>query len=197
MTTEIPMSPARARSTQQPSAMPVHRYSAFPPVELPDRQWPSKSITRAPRWLATDLRDGNQSLIDPMNTPRKLAMFDLLVRMGYKEIEVGFPAASQTDFDFVRELIESDRVPDDVTISVLTQARESLIERTVQSLVGSHKSTVHMYNAAAPPVPHGGLWLPRRRPRAMQGRSRRGHSGGREVRRDLPVRRREPDPVRL
>ncbi|MCW2524523.1 MAG: 2-isopropylmalate synthase, partial [Frankiales bacterium] len=150
MTTEIPMSAARARSTQQPSAMPVHRYSAFPPVALPDRQWPTKSITRAPRWLATDLRDGNQSLIDPMNTPRKLAMFDLLVGMGYKEIEVGFPAASQTDFDFVRELIESDRIPDDVTISVLTQARESLIERTVQSLVGSHTSTVHMYNAAAP-----------------------------------------------
>jgi 2-isopropylmalate synthase len=143
-------SAARARSAQQPSAMPFHRYRAFPPVDLPDRQWPSKTITHAPRWLATDLRDGNQSLIDPMNTARKLAMFDLLVKMGYKEIEVGFPAASQTDFDFVRELIESDRVPADVTISVLTQAREELIERTVQSLIGSHSSTVHMYNAAAP-----------------------------------------------
>jgi 2-isopropylmalate synthase len=150
MTTDVPMSAARSRSTQQPCDMPVHRYRAFPPVELPDRQWPSKSIARAPRWLATDLRDGNQSLIDPMNAPRKLAMFDLLVRMGYKEIEVGFPAASQTDFDFVRELIESERIPEDVTISVLTQARENLIERTVQSLVGSHKSTVHLYNAAAP-----------------------------------------------
>jgi 2-isopropylmalate synthase len=144
------VSAARARSTQRPSSMRVHRYSAFPPVDLPDRTWPSRRITAAPRWLATDLRDGNQSLIDPMNTARKLAMFDLLVRMGYKEIEVGFPAASQTDFDFIRELIETDRVPDDVTISVLTQAREELIERTVQSLVGSAKSTVHMYNAAAP-----------------------------------------------
>ncbi len=143
-------SPARARSTQQPSTMPVHRYRAFPPIDLPDRQWPARSITRAPRWLATDLRDGNQSLIDPMNTARKLAMFDLLVKMGYKEIEVGFPAASQTDFDFVRELVTSERVPDDVTISVLTQAREELIERTIQSLVGSHRSTVHLYNAAAP-----------------------------------------------
>ncbi|MDQ1752770.1 MAG: 2-isopropylmalate synthase [Pseudonocardiales bacterium] len=143
-------SPARIRSTQQPNGMPVHRYSHFPPVDLPDRQWPARSITHAPRWLATDLRDGNQSLIDPMNTARKLAMFDLLVRMGYKEIEVGFPAASQTDFDFVRELITSERVPADVTISVLTQAREELIERTIQSLVGSAMSTVHMYNAAAP-----------------------------------------------
>src|SRR6201991_864564 len=135
---------------QQPSGMPCHRYTPFRPVELPDRTWPGKSITRAPRWLSTDLRDGNQALIDPMSPARKHKMFDLLVRMGYKEIEVGFPAASQTDFDFVRELITEDRVPDDVRISVLTQARESLIERTVQSLVGSHKSTVHMYNAAAP-----------------------------------------------
>src|SRR6185437_14857366 len=109
-----------------------------------------QTITKAPRWLSTDLRDGNQALIDPMNVARKRAMFDLVVRMGYKEIEVGFPAASQTDFDFVRELIESNRIPDDVTISVLTQAREELIERTVQSLVGAHRATVHMYNAAAP-----------------------------------------------
>jgi 2-isopropylmalate synthase len=130
--------------------MPCHRYSRFPSVDLPDRQWPTKTITHAPRWLSTDLRDGNQALIDPMNVARKRAMFDLVVRMGYKEIEVGFPAASQTDFDFVRELIESGRVPDDVTISVLTQAREELIERTVQSLVGARNATVHMYNAAAP-----------------------------------------------
>jgi 2-isopropylmalate synthase len=143
-------SPARRRTTQKPCGMPVHRYSAFPTVDLPDRQWPTRSITHAPRWLATDLRDGNQSLIDPMNTARKRAMFDLLVKMGYKEIEVGFPAASQTDFDFVRELIETGRVPEDVTISVLTQAREELIERSVQSLIGAHKATVHMYNAAAP-----------------------------------------------
>jgi 2-isopropylmalate synthase len=135
---------------QQPSAMPCHRYRPFPQVDLPDRTWPTKTITAAPRWLSTDLRDGNQALIDPMNHARKNAMFDLLVRMGYKEIEVGFPSASQTDFDFVRSLIENDRVPDDVRISVLTQAREELIERTVQSLVGAKQATVHMYNAAAP-----------------------------------------------
>ncbi len=138
------------RTTQQPSGMPAHRYHAFAPVELPDRQWPSRTITAPPRWLSTDLRDGNQALIDPMNAARKRAMFDLVVKLGYKEIEIGFPAASQTDFEFVRDLIESGRVPDDVTISVLTQAREELIERTVQSLVGAARATVHMYNAAAP-----------------------------------------------
>jgi 2-isopropylmalate synthase len=135
---------------QRASGMPCHRYRRFPAVRLPDRTWPTRSITTAPRWLSTDLRDGNQALIDPMNSARKNAMFDLLVRMGYKEIEVGFPAASQTDFDFVRSLIESDRIPPDVRISVLTQAREELIERTVQSLVGAKDATVHMYNAAAP-----------------------------------------------
>jgi len=114
---------------QQPSGMPCHRYTPFQPVDLPDRTWPAKSITTAPRWLSTDLRDGNQALIDPMSPARKHTMFELLVRMGYKEIEVGFPSASQTDFDFVRELIEEDRVPDDVRISVLTQARDELIER--------------------------------------------------------------------
>ena len=145
---------AGRRSTQQPTAMPAHRYRPFPAVDLPDRQWPSATLTRAPRWLSTDLRDGNQALIDPMNAARKRAMFDLLVRLGYKEIEVGFPAASQTDFDFVRELIDSDRVPEDVTISVLTQARDELIERTVQSLVGAHRATVHLYNAAAPVFRH-------------------------------------------
>jgi 2-isopropylmalate synthase len=135
---------------QQPSGMPCYRYRPFPAVDLPDRTWPTKSITAAPRWLSTDLRDGNQALIDPMNAQRKNAMFDLLLRMGYKEIEVGFPAASQTDFDFVRSLIDGDRIPADVRISVLTQAREELIERTVQSLVGARDATVHMYNAAAP-----------------------------------------------
>jgi 2-isopropylmalate synthase len=135
---------------QQPSGMPCHRYTPFRPVDLPDRTWPGRSITKAPRWLSTDLRDGNQALIDPMSPARKHKMFDLLVRMGYKEIEVGFPSASQTDFDFVRELIEGDRVPDDVRISVLTQAREDLIERSVQSLVGARTATVHMYNATAP-----------------------------------------------
>jgi 2-isopropylmalate synthase len=135
---------------QQSSGMPIYRYKPFAPVGLPDRTWPTKTITTAPRWLSTDLRDGNQALIDPMSPARKLAMFQLLVKMGYKEIEVGFPAASQTDFDFVRSIIETDEVPDDVTISVLTQAREDLIERTVQSLVGASRATVHLYNAAAP-----------------------------------------------
>jgi 2-isopropylmalate synthase len=136
--------------SQRPSGMPYHRYSAFPAVDLPDRRWPAATITTAPRWLSTDLRDGNQALIDPMNTARKQAMFELLVRMGYKEIEVGFPAASQTDFDFIRGLIESGAVPGDVRISVLTQARDELIERTVQSLAGAQQATVHLYNAAAP-----------------------------------------------
>lgn len=137
-------------NTQRPSGMPIARYRAFEPVDLPDRTWPGKQITRAPRWLSTDLRDGNQALIDPMTPARKMEMFDLLVRMGYKEIEVGFPSASQTDFDFVRQLVEGDRVPEDVTISVLTQAREDLIERTVHSLVGVHHANIHLYNALAP-----------------------------------------------
>src|SRR5690348_12657113 len=135
---------------QQPSGMPCHRYTPFQPVDLPDRTWPAKSITEAPRWLSTDLRDGNQALIDPMSPARKHKMFELLVRLGYKEIEVGFPASGQTDFDFIRELIEEDRIPDDVRISVLTQAREDLIERSVQSLAGARMATVHMYNATAP-----------------------------------------------
>jgi 2-isopropylmalate synthase len=137
-------------SLQRPSGMPCHRYKPFPAVDLPDRQWPGRTIAAAPRWLSTDLRDGNQALIDPMNAARKHAMFELLVRMGYKEIEVGFPAASQTDFDFIRSLIEGDAIPADVRISVLTQARDELIERTVQSLAGAKLATVHMYNAAAP-----------------------------------------------
>ncbi|MGH3280123.1 MAG: 2-isopropylmalate synthase [Trebonia sp.] len=130
--------------------MPCHRYTPFKPVDLPDRSWPNKTVTKAPRWLSTDLRDGNQALIDPMSPTRKRAMFDLLVKMGYKEIEVGFPSASQTDFDFVRDLIEGDKIPQDVRISVLTQAREDLIERTVQSLEGARRATVHLYNATAP-----------------------------------------------
>ncbi len=135
---------------QKPSGMPYGRYRAFPPIDLPDRVWPTRTITHAPRWLSTDLRDGNQALIDPMTPARKQRMFELLVSMGYKEIEVGFPSASQFDFDFVRQLIEQDKIPDDVTISVLTQAREDLIERTVQSLVGADRANVHLYNATAP-----------------------------------------------
>ncbi len=136
--------------TQQPSGMPIHRYRPFPPIDLPDRTWPDRTLTQAPRWLSTDLRDGNQALIDPMSPERKHRMFDLLVAMGYKEIEVGFPSASETDFAFVRQLIERDKVPDDVTISVLTQAREDLIERTTESLVGVHHANIHLYNALAP-----------------------------------------------
>jgi 2-isopropylmalate synthase len=142
--------PSVAPVYQQPSGMPCHRYAPFKPVDLPDRTWPNRVMTAAPRWLSTDLRDGNQALIDPMSPTRKRAMFDLLVTMGYKEIEVGFPSASQTDFDFVRELIEGDKIPQDVRISVLTQAREDLIERTVRSLEGAQRATVHMYNATAP-----------------------------------------------
>src|SRR6188472_3709946 len=134
---------------QQPSGMPYQRYRAFPPIDLPDRTWPTRTVDRPPRWLSTDLRDGNQALIDPMTPTRKHAMFDLLVRMGYKEIEVGFPSASQTDFDFVRHLIEEDVIPDDVTIQVLTQAREHLIERTYESIVGAKQAIVHLYNSTS------------------------------------------------
>ena len=150
--TTTPATGVRPQSVpvQQPSPMPFARYRAFPPIDLPDRTWPTRQITAAPRWLSTDLRDGNQALIDPMTPARKHKMFDLLVAMGYKEIEIGFPSASQTDFDFVRQLIERDRIPDDVTVSVLTQAREDLIERTAESLVGARTASIHMYNATAP-----------------------------------------------
>ena len=140
------------KNTQKPSAMPIHKYRPYQDtfnVDLPDRTWPSKRITQAPRWCAVDLRDGNQALIDPMSPERKRIMFDLLVRMGYKEIEVGFPSASQTDFDFVRSLIDDDLIPDDVTIQVLTQARESLINRTYESIAGAAKAIVHLYNSTS------------------------------------------------
>jgi 2-isopropylmalate synthase len=140
------------KNTQAASSMPIHKYRPYHEqlvVDLPDRTWPSKRITQAPRWCAVDLRDGNQALIDPMSPERKRIMFDLLVRMGYKEIEVGFPSASQTDFDFVRSLIEQDLIPDDVTIQVLTQAREELINRTYDSLVGAKRAIVHLYNSTS------------------------------------------------
>ena len=138
---------------QQPSGMPFTKYTPFldtVATDLPDRTWPSRRITTAPRWLSTDLRDGNQSLIEPMGPSAKRAVFDLLVRMGFKEIEVGFPAASQTDYDFVRSLVDDDAVPDDVTISVLTQSRADLIDRTLDACVGLPRATVHLYNALSP-----------------------------------------------
>ncbi|MGX5359219.1 2-isopropylmalate synthase [Kocuria sp. KH4] len=140
------------RNRQQPSGMPIHKYVPYQqqfPFDMSDRTWPDRVITEAPRWCAVDLRDGNQALIDPMNSDRKLKMFELLVRMGYKEIEVGFPSASQTDFDFVRRLIEEDRIPDDVSIQVLTQSREHLIERTYEAIDGADQAIVHLYNATS------------------------------------------------
>jgi 2-isopropylmalate synthase len=152
--------PSRPAPADQPawnaqlgSAMAVHRYRPFhemvEDVSLPDRTWPDNRITVAPLWCAVDLRDGNQALIDPMSPARKRRMFDLLVDMGYKEIEVGFPAASQTDFDFVREIITEDAIPDDVRIQVLSQCRPELIERTFESLAGAHKAIVHIYNSTS------------------------------------------------
>ncbi|MBH0115684.1 2-isopropylmalate synthase [Salinibacterium sp. NG253] len=140
------------KNNQSASSMPIHKYRPYHeiiPVDLPDRTWPSKHITQAPRWCAVDLRDGNQALIDPMSPERKRIMFDLLVKMGYKEIEVGFPSASQTDFDFVRSLIETNAIPDDVTIQVLTQAREELIVRTYESIKGAKQAIVHLYNSTS------------------------------------------------
>lgn len=137
------------RNRQQPSPMPFGRYAQPQPFTLPDRTWPDRQLTQAPRWCAVDLRDGNQALIDPMSPARKRRMFTLLVSMGFKEIEVGFPAASQTDFDFMRELIEEDLIPDDVVIQVLTQAREELIARTFESLRGADQAIVHVYNSTS------------------------------------------------
>ena len=137
---------------QQPSGMPTAKYLPFDQqikVDLPDRTWPDKVITKAPRWCAVDLRDGNQALIDPMNSERKMRMFKLLVRMGYKEIEVGFPSASQTDYDFCRELIEGGHIPDDVTIQVLTQCRDHLVERTFDAIKGAKTVIVHFYNSTS------------------------------------------------
>jgi len=134
---------------QQPSAMSYKRYSSFIPIDLVDRTWPTKKMTKAPQWCSVDLRDGNQALIDPMDTPRKLAMFKLLVSMGFKEIEVGFPSASQTDFDFVRKIIEEGLIPDDVIIQVLTQARDPLIRRTYESIKGAKQAIVHLYNSTS------------------------------------------------
>ena len=143
------MSTHDQRNPQQPSPMAWQRYRPFAPIDLTDRTWPSQVISKAPRWCAVDLRDGNQALIDPMTPSRKLRMFQLLVDMGFKEIEVGFPSASQTDFDFVRQIIEGDLIPDDVVIQVLTQSREHLIERTFEAIAGSRQAIVHLYNSTS------------------------------------------------
>ncbi|WP_375243187.1 2-isopropylmalate synthase [Sphingomonas parapaucimobilis] len=129
---------------------PSTKYRPFPTIALPDRQWPNRTITKAPRWLSTDLRDGNQALIDPMDAEKKTRMFDLLVKVGLKEIEVGFPSAGATEFDFISGLIRDDRIPEDVTIQVLTQSRRDLIERSFESLEGARTAIVHLYNAVSP-----------------------------------------------
>src|SRR5690606_646560 len=129
---------------------PSTKYRPFPPVHLPDRQWPNRVLTKPPVWCSVDLRDGNQALAVPMNVSQKLEMFDALVRCGFKEIEVGFPSASNTEFEFNRRLIEEGRIPDDVTIQVLVQAREDLIERTVESLIGAKRVIIHLYNSTSP-----------------------------------------------
>ncbi|HEY8759683.1 MAG TPA: 2-isopropylmalate synthase, partial [Candidatus Dormibacteraeota bacterium] len=129
--------------------MPIDKYRPYPPVPIPDRRWPDRAITTAPTWCSVDLRDGNQALIDPMDIHRKRRLFRLLVAIGFKEIEVGFPSASQPDFDFVRLLIEEDLIPEDVTIQVLTQARDEFIERTFESLAGAKRAIVHLYNSTS------------------------------------------------
>src|SRR5580692_8618073 len=128
----------------------VGKYCSFPTIHLPDREWPNRTLMKAPLWCSVDLRDGNQALAQPMNVAQKLEMFDALVRCGFKEIEVGFPAASNTEFEFVRRLIDDGRIPDDVTIQVLVQAREELIERTMQALAGTKRVIIHLYNSTSP-----------------------------------------------
>lgn len=148
MSTDTAANPMPPSSMPAPR-MPIEKYVAFPPVPLPDRQWPNRTIDRAPMWCSVDLRDGNQALIEPMGSDRKRRMFDQLLKMGFKEIEVGFPAASQTDFDFCRELIDNNLIPDGVTIQVLTQAREELIRRTFEGIRGAKRAVVHIYNSTS------------------------------------------------
>ena len=138
-----------------PRKMPFEKYRPWLPLVLADRTWPNKRIDKAPLWCSVDLRDGNQALIDPMDPERKRRMFDALVKMGFKEIEVGFPAASQPDFDFIRQLIEEDLIPDDVTIQVLVQCRQELIERTYECLQGAPRAIVHFYNSHQPAAARG------------------------------------------
>jgi 2-isopropylmalate synthase len=141
--------PAKQDRTQMLTE-PSQKYRAFPPVDLPDRQWPSRTITRAPRWLSTDLRDGNQALADPMDAEKKRRFFNLLVKVGVREIEVGFPSAGATEFDFISGLVRTGSIPDDVTVQVLTQARHDLIATTFESLRGASTAVVHVYNAVSP-----------------------------------------------
>ncbi len=131
------------------ATMPTNKYRAFPQVDLPERAWPGNTITEAPVWCSVDLRDGNQALIEPMGRHKKLKFFEHLIALGFKEIEVGFPAASDTDFDFVRYIIENDVIPDDVHIQVLTQSRDELIRRTFESLEGAKNAIVHLYNSTS------------------------------------------------
>src|SRR5205814_3250971 len=131
------------------TVMPIHKYRPFAPINLPDRQWPARVVDKAPLWCSVDLRDGNQALVEPMGPERKRRMFDLLVKLGFKEIEVGFPSASETDFAFVRELVEHRLVPDDVTIQVLTQARPELIERSFEAIRGARRAIMHLYNSTS------------------------------------------------
>ncbi len=129
--------------------MPYQKYRRFEPIELPDRPWPSQVIARPPRWCSVDLRDGNQALIDPMNVDEKIRMWELLLEIGFAEIEVGFPAASQPDFDFIRRIIDEDRIPEEVTIQILCQAREELIDRSVEALQGAPSVIFHLYNSTS------------------------------------------------
>ena len=145
---EAPSPPRQARG-RAVGRMPFYKYRPFTPVELPERQWPNRVLNQAPRWCSVDLRDGNQALIDPMNVQEKLRMFDLLLEVGFAEIEVGFPAASQPDFDFIRRIIDEERIPEGVAVQVLCQAREELIERTVQALQGASKVIFHLYNSTS------------------------------------------------
>jgi 2-isopropylmalate synthase len=132
-----------------PTTMPIHKYRAFPPINLPDRTWPTRVLDQAPAWCSVDLRDGNQALIEPMGAEKKRRLFDMLLKLGFKEIEVGFPAASDTDFSFVREIIEQNLIPDDVTIQVLTQSRSELIEKTFEAIRGAKRAIVHLYNSTS------------------------------------------------
>src|SRR6056300_143531 len=144
-----PTTPTDSAAKTACSQKSFQKYRPFPPLNLKDRRWPDQAIMTAPIWCSVDLRDGNQALIEPMDSPRKMAMFRLLVGMGFKEIEVGFPSASETDFNFCRELIEGGHIPDDVTIQVLTQAREHLVDRTFEALAGSKNAILHIYNSTS------------------------------------------------